>query len=90
MPRLMRSGALGAGLAILSRWPIVEMETHMYRLTGVPVFVHQGDWIAGKACGRITISHDELRLVDVWTTHVRLPPWADAYPVYRCRRSGRA
>ena len=45
----MRSGALGAGLAILSRWPIVEMETHMYRLTGVPVFVHQGDWIAGNA-----------------------------------------
>ena len=86
----MRSGALGAGLAILSRWPIVEMETHMYRLTGVPGGVPQGAWLGGPAWGRGTISHDELGLVDVWTTHVRLPPWADAYPVYRCRRSGRA
>lgn len=41
----------------------------MYSLTGVPVFVHQGDWIAGKACGCATIRHPELGLVDVWNTH---------------------
>ena len=41
----------------------------MFRLTGPPVFVHQGDWIAGKGCGRVTIAHPALGLVDVHTAH---------------------
>lgn len=64
--------AFGSGLAILSRHPIVSMDTYQYRLTGTPVYVSQGDWIAGKGCGCVTISHPSLGLVDVWNTHVRL------------------
>lgn len=64
------AGAFGAGLALLSRHPIVARDTHMYTLTCTPVFVHQGDWIAGKACGCATIAHPDLGLVDVWNTHL--------------------
>ncbi|WFD42401.1 sphingomyelin phosphodiesterase [Malassezia psittaci] len=53
----------------MSRHPIVDVQTHMYSLTGVPIYVHQGDWIAGKACGCATIAHPELGEIDVWTTH---------------------
>jgi len=42
----------------------------MYTLTGAPVNVHQGDWIAGKACGCATVQHPSLGALDVWDTHV--------------------
>ena len=67
--RFFLTGAFGSGLAVLSRHPIVSMDTHMFRLTGTPVFVHQGDWIAGKGCGCVTIAHPALGLVDVHTAH---------------------
>lgn len=66
------SGAFGSGLAILSRYPIVDMATHMFSLTGSPVLVHHGDWIAGKACGCVTVEHPAFGLVDIWNTHVRV------------------
>ncbi|WFD19928.1 sphingomyelin phosphodiesterase [Malassezia caprae] len=53
----------------MSKHPIVGMETHMFRLTGTPIFVQQGDWIAGKGCGCVTIAHPQLGEVDVWDTH---------------------
>lgn len=63
------SGAFGSGLAILSRWNIVETVTSPYSLNGQPINVGQGDWFVGKACGSITINHPKLGLVDVWNTH---------------------
>lgn len=63
------SGAFGSGLAILSRWDIVETKTHPYSLNGQPINVGQGDWFVGKACGCVTVDHPGLGLVDVWNTH---------------------
>ena len=63
------SGAFGSGLAILSRWPILETRTHPYSLNGLPIHVHHGDWFVGKACGAVTIDHPQLGLLDVWNTH---------------------
>lgn len=63
------SGAFGSGLAILSRWNILETRTHPYSLNGQPIHVHHGDWFVGKACGSVTINHPRLGLVDVWNTH---------------------
>ncbi|SPO24354.1 related to ISC1 - Inositol phosphoSphingolipid phospholipase [Ustilago trichophora] len=63
------SGAFGSGLAILSRWNILETKTHPYSLNGQPIHVQHGDWFVGKACGSITINHPRLGLVDVWNTH---------------------
>lgn len=63
------SGAFGSGLAILSRWNILETRTHPYSLNGQPIHVHHGDWFVGKACGSVTIDHPLLGLVDLWNTH---------------------
>ena len=63
------SGAFGSGLAILSRWNILETRTQPYSLNGQPIHVGQGDWFVGKACGSVTINHPRLGLVDVWNTH---------------------
>ncbi|CDU26447.1 related to ISC1-Inositol phosphoSphingolipid phospholipase [Sporisorium scitamineum] len=63
------SGAFGSGLAILSRWPILETRTHPYSLNGQPIHVQHGDWFVGKACGSVTVNHPRLGLVDVWNTH---------------------
>lgn len=63
------SGAFGSGLAILSRWSIVETQTQPYSLNGHPINVGQGDWFVGKACGCVTVDHPKLGLVDVWNTH---------------------
>lgn len=63
------SGAFGSGLAILSRWNILETKTHPYSLNGHPIHVQHGDWFVGKACGCITVNHPKLGLVDVWNTH---------------------
>lgn len=66
------SGSFGSGLAILSRFPILETHTHPYSLNGHPVMVHHGDWIVAKAAGCATIDVDGLGLVDFWVTHVRI------------------
>ncbi|KAF8078987.1 inositol phosphophingolipids phospholipase C [Lyophyllum atratum] len=43
------SGALGAGLAIFTRYPIISTSVHPYSLNGAPIDVIAGDWFVGKA-----------------------------------------
>lgn len=52
------SGALGGGLAILSRWPIEESSMVPYVLNGRPTAFWRGDWYVGKgvACARVRIA----------------------------------
>ncbi|KAN0064749.1 phospholipase C type enzyme [Thecaphora frezii] len=64
------SGAFGSGLAVLSRWPVIEARTHAYSLNGLPIHVHHGDWFVGKACGSVTLDVEGLGEVDVWNTHL--------------------
>ncbi|KAK0552672.1 phospholipase C type enzyme [Tilletia horrida] len=63
------SAAVGSGLAIMSRFPIVSTHTQPYLLNGVPIYVSHGDWIAGKAFGSITIQHPRAGLIDIYNTH---------------------
>ena len=93
------SGALGAGLAILSRFPIVDSKIHPYSLNGHPMHL-SADWFVGKACGSVTVDHPKLGLVAVWNTHFVAaggedgPEWKRAHRVTqayelanRCRES---
>ncbi|KAK7064006.1 Endo/exonuclease/phosphatase domain-containing protein [Favolaschia claudopus] len=64
------SGALGSGLALLSRFPIVATSVHPYSLNGAPIDVGGGDWFVGKAAVSITISHPVLGQVQVFNTHL--------------------
>jgi len=65
------SGALGAGLAIFSRYPIVSAGIHPYSLNGAPLDVIAGDWFVGKAAAHVIILHPILGQIQVFNTHVR-------------------
>lgn len=68
---VLRSGALGAGLVIFSRFPIIAATIHPYSLNGSPVDVAAGDWFVGKAAASILFAHPILGHVQVYNTHVR-------------------
>lgn len=65
------SGALGAGLVIFSRFPIIAATIHPYSLNGSPIDVVAGDWFVGKAAASIVFAHPILGQVQVFNTHVR-------------------
>jgi sphingomyelin phosphodiesterase 2 len=69
------SGALGAGLAIFSRFPFIEASVHPYSLNGEPTDVAGGDWFVGKAAASVLILHPVLGKVQVVNTHVCCPYW---------------
>lgn len=64
------SGALGSGLAILSRHPIIEQSYFRYTLAGRPLKVFHGDYYVGKGCGSVCINHPDAGFIDIYTTHV--------------------
>ncbi|KAJ7446391.1 inositol phosphophingolipids phospholipase C [Mycena galericulata] len=64
------SGALGSGLALFSRFPILATSVHPYSLNGAPIDVAGGDWFVGKAAVSIIISHPVLGQVQVFNTHL--------------------
>lgn len=65
-----RSGALGAGLAIFSKYPIVATSIHPYSLNGSPLDVAGGDWFVGKSAASALVQHPVLGDVEVFNTHV--------------------
>lgn len=67
----MHSGALGAGLAIFTRYPIISVGIQPYSLNGTPLDVAGGDWFVGKAAAHVVIQHPILGQVQVFNTHVR-------------------
>ncbi|EED79712.1 predicted protein [Postia placenta Mad-698-R] len=75
------SGALGAGLAILSRFPIIGATIHPYSLNGSPIEVIQGDWFVGKAAASILVAHPILGQVQVFNTHL-FAPGGDSGPLH--------
>lgn len=72
--KLYYGGIFGAGLAILSKWPIEESSMVPYRLNGRPTAFFRGDWYVGKgiACARIRIGSGPKDIVEVFTTHVSI------------------
>jgi hypothetical protein len=68
--RLMDRGALGSGLAIFTKYPIISAEAHPYSLSGCPHHPTEGDFFVNKAAGCIVLLHPYLGEVEVWSTHV--------------------
>ncbi|KAF3768928.1 DNase I-like protein [Cryphonectria parasitica EP155] len=87
------AGAFGAGLAILSRWPIEEATFTPYTLNGRPTAFWRGDWYVGKG-----IAHARLRfgpdpttdVADVFNTHTHAPYASDQGDSYRVHREAQA
>ncbi|THH33437.1 hypothetical protein EUX98_g793 [Antrodiella citrinella] len=64
------SGALGAGLVIFSRFPILAATVHPYSLNGTPIDVLDGDWFVGKAAASVLVAHPILGQVQIFNTHL--------------------
>lgn len=73
--KFYHSAALGAGLAILSRWPIEESSMFRYPLNGRPTAFWRGDWYVGKgvACARIRYGPGPKHVMEVFNTHTHAP-----------------
>lgn len=65
-----KSGVVGSGLAVFSKYPIVEAWWKGFTLTGKAHRLFDGDWYAGKGIGAVRIKHPVIGLVDVFNTHV--------------------
>ncbi|KAN0134335.1 Endonuclease/exonuclease/phosphatase [Lactarius tabidus] len=80
------SGALGAGLVIFSRFPIVAATIHPYSLNGSPLDVLGGDWFVGKAAASVIIRHPTLGQVQVFNTHLYAKGGEDGAEHHRAHR----
>lgn len=88
--KFYNSGIFGAGLAILSRWPIKESSTYRYPLNGRPQAFFRGDWYVGKgvACARIELP-DRVN-IEVFNTHLHAPYEREPNDSYICHRTAQA
>ncbi|TXT10948.1 hypothetical protein VHUM_01699 [Vanrija humicola] len=68
--RFYHTGALGSGLAILSRLPFLEAHALPYNLSGRPSEVIAGDFFVNKAAARAVLEHPLLGPIEVWNTHM--------------------
>ena len=64
------SGALGSGLAIFTRFPLISAQALPYSLSGSPAQAFAGDFFVKKAAGNVVILHPLLGEVEIWTNHV--------------------
>ncbi|KAI9788158.1 MAG: phospholipase C type enzyme [Peltula sp. TS41687] len=85
-------GIFGAGLAILSAWPIEESSMIGYPLNGRPTAFFRGDWFVGKgvACARIRLGDGPKDVLEVFCTHLHAPYEREPNDSYKCHRTAQA
>ncbi|KAI9738786.1 MAG: phospholipase C type enzyme [Cirrosporium novae-zelandiae] len=90
--KFYHSGIFGGGLAILSRWPIIESSMFRYPLNGRPTAFWRGDWYVGKgvACATIRTGPNQDDIVDVFCTHLHAPYEREPNDSYICHRTAQA
>ena len=86
------SGIFGGGLAILSKWPIVESSMYRFPLNGRPAAFYRGDWYVGKgvASARLRIGPGAKDVVEVFCTHLHAPYEKEPNDSYICHRTAQA
>ena len=95
--KFYHSGIFGGGLAILSKYPIVNSSMVQYPLNGRPTAFFRGDWFVGKgvACASILLPSSapgRLRgeIVEVFCTHLHAPYEREPNDSYLCHRTAQA
>lgn len=85
-------GIFGAGLAILSKWPIEESSMFEYPLNGRPTAFFRGDWFVGKgvASARIRFGPGRNDVASVFCTHLHAPYEKEPNDSYICHRTAQA
>ncbi|XP_074971701.1 sphingomyelin phosphodiesterase 2 [Phalacrocorax aristotelis] len=64
-----RSGVIGSGLCVFSRFPILDTLLYQYSLNGYPYMLQHGDWFCGKSVGLVVIKISEI-VFNVYVTHL--------------------
>ncbi|XP_054641495.1 sphingomyelin phosphodiesterase 2-like isoform X2 [Dunckerocampus dactyliophorus] len=64
-----KSGVIGSGLAIFSKYRIQDTLLYRYSLNGYPYMAHHGDWFGGKAVGLAILNIGTLT-ANVYVTHL--------------------
>jgi len=67
--KIFHSGAVGAGLVIFSRFPIIAATIQSYSLNGSPLDLQGADWASGKAAASVLVKHPVLGQLQVFNTH---------------------
>lgn len=62
------AGALGSGIGIISRYPIVEIDFLKFSVSGKPQNIYQGDYYGGKGVALARLD-TPFGSVDFYTTH---------------------
>ncbi|RAH49014.1 inositol phosphosphingolipid phospholipase [Aspergillus brunneoviolaceus CBS 621.78] len=90
--KFYHGGIWGAGLAILSRWPIEESSMVGYPLNGRPTAFFRGDWYVGKgvACARVRVGAAPQEVAEVFCTHLHAPYEREPNDSYICHRTAQA
>ncbi|SZF02956.1 unnamed protein product [Blumeria hordei] len=90
--KLYHSGIFGAGLAILSKWPIEESSMIRYPLNGRPTAFFRGDWFVGKGIAHASLRYgtDASEIIEVFNTHLHAPYEREPNDSYICHRTAQA
>ncbi|NXL44189.1 NSMA phosphodiesterase, partial [Podilymbus podiceps] len=64
-----RSGVIGSGLCVFSRFPILDTLLYQYSLNGYPYMLQHGDWFCGKSVGLLVIKISGI-IFNVYVTHL--------------------
>ncbi|XP_051803871.1 sphingomyelin phosphodiesterase 2 [Acanthochromis polyacanthus] len=64
-----KSGVIGSGLAIFTKYRIHDTFVYRYSLNGYPYMAHHGDWFGGKAVGMAVLNIGGLT-ANVYVTHL--------------------
>nr|XP_025967669.1 sphingomyelin phosphodiesterase 2 [Dromaius novaehollandiae] len=64
-----RSGVIGSGLCVFSRFPILDAFLYRYSLNGYPYMLQHGDWFCGKSVGLVVIKISGI-VFNVYVTHL--------------------
>ncbi|XP_042693313.1 sphingomyelin phosphodiesterase 2 [Centrocercus urophasianus] len=64
-----RSGVIGSGLCVFSKFPILDTLLYQYSLNGYPYMLHHGDWFCGKSVGLVVVRIAEITF-NIYVTHL--------------------
>ncbi|KZF22392.1 DNase I-like protein [Xylona heveae TC161] len=90
--KFYHGGIFGAGLAILSKWPIEESSMIQYPMNGRPTAFFRGDWFVGKgvAYARIRYGPGIADVIEAFCTHMHAPYEREPNDSYICHRTAQA
>ncbi|CAB39367.2 plasma membrane inositol phosphosphingolipid phospholipase C, Css1 [Schizosaccharomyces pombe] len=87
--RFFHSAAMGAGLAMFSKFPIIESSMNKYPLNGRPQAFWRGDWYVGKGVATASLQHPSGRIISLFNTHLHAP-YGKGADTYLCHRLSQA